>query len=100
MATLSFTDRAGTEWTIWRVVPGEHSLSPRSTALPEELAEGWLCFECASEKRRVYPVPPDLETLPPDKLAILCRAGVPVLPRSRHTEPAQTVGSMQTGQSG
>ena len=83
MATRTFTDRAGTEWMIWRVVPGEHTGSSRAAALPEELAGGWLCFESASEKRRMYPVPPQWEALPPDKLEILCRAGVPVSHRPR-----------------
>jgi hypothetical protein len=82
MATRGFTDQAGVEWLIWRVTPGQNARAPgRPTTLPEELAQGWLCFESVAGKRRMYPVPPDWETLADDKLELLCRAGVPVQPR-------------------
>jgi hypothetical protein len=82
MATVTFRDGAGVEWMVWRVVPGQHAVtSSRVTTLPEELADGWLCFESVAGKRRVYPVPPDWETLSPAHLEILCRAGVPVAPK-------------------
>jgi hypothetical protein len=97
MATRAFTDGAGVEWLIWRVTPGQGSRGPdRPTTLPEELAGGWLCFESVAGKRRMYPVPPDWETLADDKLDLLCRAGVPVAERPRHaaapTSPEQSRG--------
>jgi hypothetical protein len=80
MATRAFTDTAGVEWLIWHVTPGQHTRPARSSvsALPDELAEGWLCFESSVGKRRFYPVPPEWETLADDKLEILCRAAVAV----------------------
>jgi hypothetical protein len=48
------------------------------SALPDELAGGWLCFEGSAGKRRFYPVPPEWETLPDDKLELLCRSAVAV----------------------
>lgn len=86
MATRGFTDRAGVDWLVWHVTPGQHTRrSGGVTALPEELAAGWLCMESLTEKRRFYPVPPDWETLADDKLAILCHAAVPVGPRIQRT---------------
>ena len=81
MATRSFTDSAGVEWLIWHVTPGQHTRRAGSglSTLPEELADGWLAFECGAGKRRFYPVPPEWETLADDKLEILCRAAVPVV---------------------
>jgi hypothetical protein len=83
MATRAFTDSTGVEWQIWHVTPGEHTRGTGrgASALPEELAEGWLCFESTSGKRRFYPVPPAWETLAEDKLDFLCRVAVAVNPR-------------------
>jgi hypothetical protein len=80
MATRTFRDTAGVEWLIWSVTPGQHTRRPGKTVstLPDELVEGWLCFESTVGKRRFYPVPPEWETLTDLQLAILCRAAVPV----------------------
>ena len=84
MATRAFTDSAGVEWLIWHVTPGQHTRRAVRgvTTLPDELTEGWLCFESGAGKRRFYPVPPDWETLADDKLEILCRAAVAVIART------------------
>jgi hypothetical protein len=94
MATRAYRDSAGVEWLIWHVTPGQHTRrAGRSvSALPDELADGWLCFESTVGKRRFYPVPPDWETLADDKLEILCRAAVPVAPSTR------VAGTMQGAQ--
>ena len=80
MASRAYTDSSGVEWLVWEVTPGQHTRPSRQgmSALPEELADGWLCFESGVGKRRFYPVPPEWETLADDKLEILCRAAVPV----------------------
>ncbi len=89
MASRTFTDRSGVLWTVWDVVPGTHSPQPAHlAALPEEMAGGWLCFESASEKRRMFPVPPEWERLADDKLEILLRAGIPVAPRRSSSSSA------------
>ena len=49
------TDSAGAEWTIFEVkkpIAGE-----QWTYLPERFGNGWLCFESATAKRRLTPVP-------------------------------------------
>ena len=103
MATRSFTDPAGVEWLIWHVTPGQHTRRPgRSVStLPDELVDGWLCFESSAGKCRFYPVPPDWETLADDKLEILRRAAVPVgvaQPRAGELQDASaTAGEVTAG---
>lgn len=43
--------------------------TPRSVArLPGALADGWLCFESGSEKRRLAPIPDGWDALPDAQL--------------------------------
>ena len=49
MAYRSFTDRDGTQWQVWDVVP--------SSTVRHTLSGGWLTFESETEKRRLAPVP-------------------------------------------
>ena len=68
-----FKDSKGVDWLVWDVYPSarptESSLMDPGAALPSrELAGGWLCFESASEKRRVTPVPRAWEEMPPEQL--------------------------------
>ncbi|HYJ78106.1 MAG TPA: hypothetical protein VEW03_00690 [Longimicrobiaceae bacterium] len=79
MASRVFTDRAGVRWTVWNVVPGEHSPASRHLAsLPEDMSSGWLCFESTAGKKRLYQVPPDWAELDDSKLDLLCWAAVSV----------------------
>ena len=58
-----FTDSTGVEWRVWEVFPSrndeDNSVEPlsRSSLKNTAFANGWLCFECASEKRRLTPIP-------------------------------------------
>lgn len=59
MAVRDFTDSAGIEWRVWPVTPDQ--IQPR-TAVEDYLGdygEGWLCFESASERRRLASFPAD-----------------------------------------
>ena len=86
MAHRSFRDAKGVEWEAWDVQPQSaerrhqdrrtggrrapdrrHLASPRSK-INSEFAKGWLAFQCASEKRRLIPVPPDWHALPDSSL--------------------------------
>jgi hypothetical protein len=40
----------GTEWNVWDVAPASTS---RLQMYSVDLAGGWLCFDCGSEKRRI-----------------------------------------------
>ena len=78
MALISFDDRQGQGWQVWRVVPASSVLS-RSAWMEDEYRDGWLCFESLStgERRRLAPVPDDWDRLPPERLQLLCRVARP-----------------------
>lgn len=63
MALRTFTDRAGTEWQVWNCEPEDR--------------EGWLCFQSATEKRRLFPVPAHWEHGSADRLELFCRVAEP-----------------------
>lgn len=77
MAVRSFRDSDGREWSVWSVVPSRKS----DLFLPDSMADGWLCFECGSEKRRLHPVADEWELLSEEQLVALCLTAAPVKPR-------------------
>ena len=83
MAERSFTAPDGTLWQAWNVVPGEHSNWPANARrhLPAALADGWLCFESASEKRRLHPIPQGWEERSDADLWSFCAGAQPVVRR-------------------
>ena len=58
-------------------------------ALPPDLLNGWLSFECGEQRRRYAPIPPDWQTMLPHHLAELCRRATVVTA----TPPAGTPAS-------
>ena len=78
MALRSFDDRNGEGWQVWRVTPAS-SVLERSSWMEGEFRQGWLCFESLStgERRRLAPVPENWETLPTERLELLCRVASP-----------------------
>jgi hypothetical protein len=80
-----FKDGSGKTWRVWDVYPSVQRGKPPSTAddpsqlapFPNpELSDGWLCFECGSEKRRLTPIPNGWELCGPKALEEYCtRAG-------------------------
>lgn len=63
-------DGAGVEWMIYEVQRKE-GLPIGGPELPEPLRNGWLCFESATEKRRLTPVPLGWHILPEAELSTL-----------------------------
>jgi hypothetical protein len=62
----SFVDERGVRWDAFAVMP---SAEPRGLVrLPEPYQHGWLCFESATEKRRLGPIPEGWETATDDQL--------------------------------
>jgi hypothetical protein len=60
-------DAAGIEWMVYAVSPlGTEWKSIES--LPEGYRGGWLCFESATEKRRLTPLPSGWEDFPTEQL--------------------------------
>lgn len=81
MALVVFTDARGERWRAWNIDP--ESLR-QASFLGEEFRTGWLCFESESsgERRRLAEVPENWETLPPDRLDLLCRSATIVTRRT------------------
>jgi hypothetical protein len=46
--------------------------APRVALARPEYSEGWLLFQCESEKRRLAPYPRDWRALPESALEALC----------------------------
>jgi len=63
-------DDAGVEWMVYEVQRTE-GVKSGGPELPEPLRNGWLCFESASEKRRLTPVPSGWHGLPDADLSTL-----------------------------
>jgi hypothetical protein len=57
----AFTDTQGVQWDVFPVYP-EARLSPHSQ-LKGTFPDGWLCYDSASEKRRLSPIPENWQTL-------------------------------------
>lgn len=84
MAVRTFGSPDGITWTAWEVIPGQVSdfRSTFGSHLPRQMAEGWLCFDYGSEKRRLYPLPSDWADRTEAELWFLCRAAEPVRARA------------------
>lgn len=107
MTHREYRDEQDVVWQVWDIHPlevarrlrthGPESTStgadvtglpnaspPRTrTALSGELAEGWLCFESAREKRRLWPIPSGWEYLSDVELTALCASAAQAPERSR-----------------
>jgi hypothetical protein len=103
MPYRTFTDSAGTDWQVWDIVP--RLKERREMPVPERrveivpiafadrrraerrvrhvarptlrgaYAQGWLCFESDTEKRRVSPIPEDWTVCDEEKLEAYMRSG-------------------------
>jgi hypothetical protein len=94
MAVRTFQSPDGTTWSVWEVIPGQISelRSRYGSHLPRDLADGWLCFDCGAEKRRLAPLPADWHSREDQELWFWCRAAVPVRARPGSAPPpASTV---------
>jgi hypothetical protein len=98
MPCREFVDSRLIAWTVWQVTVsrserrqrptrrGEErsksdrrrrvELRPRGLRIPARLAAGWLCFECAIEKRRLVPVPPGWQRMSDRGLEALCARAI------------------------
>ena len=76
MAHREFTDQSGVTWQVWDVIPTlldsrRPSAAPRARVRPAFL-NGWLAFQCPSERRRLVPVPDRWQEMDDAALAGLC----------------------------
>jgi len=89
-----FVDSMGIEWRVWEVIPSRAAMetSPRTqsrtslSATP--YANGWLCFESESEKRRLAPIPAGWESGSPGEMTTLLSQAIPVAARKLRGSPA------------
>lgn len=93
MAVRKFHDRAGQEWSVWRVQP-----TSSTAGLQERFQSGWLCFERTDgEGRARLPldeVPPAWEELPDERLELMCRVAE-LASRPRGVTPPEAVRAQQ-----
>jgi hypothetical protein len=93
MAVRRFHDRAGQEWSVWRVQP-----TSSTAGLQERFQAGWLCFERGDgEGRARLPLdeaPPAWEALPDERLELLCRVAE-VASRPRGVTPPDAIRAQQ-----
>lgn len=83
MAARSFTAPDGTSWQAWDVIPDDHADWSEQALrhLPSAMANGWLCFESAAQKRRLHPIPRGWETEGEGRLREYCHRAQPVVRR-------------------
>lgn len=83
MAVRTFESPDGATWSVWEVIPGRVSefRSSYGSHLPRDMADGWLCFDCGTEKRRLAPLPVNWHERPEQDLWFWCRAAEPVRAR-------------------
>ena len=67
------------EWDVWDVRP-----EVRAHSLGSGLQNGWLCFQCGAERRRLTPIPEGWDGLEDSQLRPLFEKARPVSP-VRHT---------------
>ncbi|MDQ3997946.1 MAG: hypothetical protein M3303_13125 [Gemmatimonadota bacterium] len=85
----TFVDARGVQWDVFAVYP-EARLSVHSQ-LKGTYPQGWLCFDSASEKRRLSPIPQDWQTMSDEQLRQLAeQAEAAASRRSRKSGPEQT----------
>ncbi len=68
MGLREFQDNQGLQWKVWSV--RSETLDKRTTAedYMRDWQDGWLCFECPTERRRLATFPGNWEELPDEEL--------------------------------
>jgi hypothetical protein len=82
-----FDDEGGVRWDAFAVLP---TADPRGLArLPEQYQQGWLCFESATDKRRLGPIPARWQSASDEELRRFRNAAQPVPHRTPPPEPRE-----------
>jgi hypothetical protein len=86
MAVRDVVDEKGTKWKVWSVTAS--SIHPRTAAedFLGDFADGWLCFECDNQRRRLARYPKEWDKLSDRELVRLLKSAHVVTPR-RNTPP-------------
>jgi hypothetical protein len=86
MAVRDMVDEDGTPWKVWAVMGS--AIHPKTAAedFLGEYADGWLCFESPTQRRRLARFPQDWDRMADKDLLRLAKAAEVVQPR-KHTPP-------------
>ena len=86
MAVREFTDSNGVVWRAWDVTTDQMHPVTKNEDFMGELADGWLAFESATEKRRLAaPYPKEWASMPIPELEALCQQSPVVAARRART---------------
>jgi hypothetical protein len=88
MAVRDFVDASGVSWRVWPVTP--EALQPKTAAEDYlgEYGEGWLCFESATERRRLARYPEEWERFSEAELcSLLGAASIVPARKTTHLPP-------------
>jgi hypothetical protein len=84
MSVREFTDSRNVVWRVWDVTTAQMHPVTKNEEFMGDLADGWLAFESASEKRRLAaPYPTNWASMSIPELEGLCQKAPPVLTRPR-----------------
>ena len=75
-----FVDQRGVSWDAFAVLPAHDARG--LSRLPEQYQHGWLCFESATEKRRLGPIPAHWQTVSDEELRRFRDSAQPVQHRA------------------
>ena len=81
----TFRDSSNTSWTVFEVRRQVTSKGDRSY-LPSGFSDGWLCFECVGQKRRLIRYPTKWRELADSELERLLGQALPA-PRTTFRAP-------------
>ena len=84
-----FVDERGVSWDAFAVLPTTDARG--LVRLPEQYQQGWLCFESATEKRRLGPIPEHWQAASNEELRRMRDSAQPVPHRA--TSPDQRADS-------
>ncbi len=86
MSVREFTDSKNVVWRVWDVTTAQMHPVTKNEEFMGELADGWLAFESAYEKRRLpAPYPAQWATMSIRELEALCQRAPPVVSRQPRT---------------
>ena len=86
MAVREFTDSKNVVWRVWDVTTAQMHPVTKNEDFMGDLADGWLAFESAGEKRRLAaPYPAEWATMPIPDLEALCHQAPRVVSRAPKT---------------
>lgn len=76
MSLIEFEDEDGRSWRAWTTVPGS------ANHVHPDYADGWVSFECDSERRRLSPIPEEWGAVPVNRLRSMLQDALAVTRRS------------------